>query len=483
MINFSLQNHNKISLIKILIITGILIAFCLSSCNSEKYTRKLKHIQTGTSEQELIIKVGEPNKTILITCLKYAGGNYVEVNENGIVHDFFINPKDSTVNSTVLKEKSQRKIDKQLKREKIKHLKTSILDVKIGMSRDEIIEILGQPEDTESYKLCYYKKHQIITIKNGIINHINLHAHANMQKLDRVRLNFDSNGIALINITLAFIMFGVALEIRFNQFNEVLKKPKPVFIGFISQFILLPALTFIMIYFIKPTPSVAMGMLLVAACPGGNISNFISALSKGNIALSVTLTAIATIMAIFMTPINFSFWGNLYSQTSDLVIPIEINPWEMVKTVLILLGIPVILGMSFAYKFPNTTKKIVKPIKNLSVLVFIALVIIILSNNFNYFLEYIHLIILIVLAHNALAFLTGYSISSIFRLSKQNRRSITIETGIQNSGLGLVLIFNPRLFDGLGGMAFIAAWWGVWHIISGLGVASYWSRKKIETES
>lgn len=95
-------------------------------------------------------------------------------------------------------------------------------------------------------------------------------------------------------------------------------------------------------------------------------------------------------------------------------------------------------------------------------------------------MEYIHLIILIVFVHNVLALLTGYSISSIFKLAPEDRRSITIETGIQNSGLGLVLIFNPRLFDGLGGMAFIAAWWGIWHIIAGLGIATFWSKKKLK---
>jgi BASS family bile acid:Na+ symporter len=101
------------------------------------------------------------------------------------------------------------------------------------------------------------------------------------------------------------------------------------------------------------------------------------------------------------------------------------------------------------------------------------------ASNFQYFLKYIHLIALIVLAHNALGLATGYFLPRLFKLPKKDRRTIAIETGIQNSGLGLVLIFNPNLFDGLGGMAFIAAAWGIWHIVSGLGLAYFWSRRPI----
>jgi BASS family bile acid:Na+ symporter len=180
-----------------------------------------------------------------------------------------------------------------------------------------------------------------------------------------------------------------------------------------------------------------------------------------------------------MTPFNFTFWGKLYSSASNLVIPIEIDAWEMIRTVLILLGIPVILGIAFARFFPNTAERISKPFKIFSIVAFLGFVVAALAANFGYFLKYIHLIALIVLVHNGLGLLVGYTIPSIFKLSKQNRRTIAIETGIQNSGLGLVLIFNPNLFDGLGGMAFIAAFWGIWHIISGLGIAYYWSRKPL----
>jgi BASS family bile acid:Na+ symporter len=300
-----------------------------------------------------------------------------------------------------------------------------------------------------------------------------------LQVLDEVRLNFSPSGLFFLNITLAFIMFGVALEIDLSHFREIARKPKPLILGFLSQFLLLPMITFLLTWMIQPTASVALGMILVAACPGGNISNFISSLAKGNIALSVTLTAVATIGSIFLTPFNFAFWGGLYEKASDIIMPIEVNPFHMLRTVIILLGIPIVAGMIFARKLPRITNKIKKPIKTISILIFAGFVVVAFSNNYEYFIKYIHLIFILVLLHNGLALLTGFSFSSIFKTTRKDRRSITIETGIQNSGLALVLIFNPNLFDGLGGMAFIAAWWGIWHILAGLMLGGLWSRKSL----
>jgi len=304
-----------------------------------------------------------------------------------------------------------------------------------------------------------------------------------LKVLDTVNLNFSPTGLLILNITLAFIMFGVALEIDVTNFKQIVKKPKSAILGFISQFFLLPALTFMLIIIVDPTPSVALGMLLVSVCPGGNISNFISHMAKGNTALSVTLTAIATVASLFLTPLNFAFWGSMYEKASNLIMPIEINTWHMLRTVLILLGIPLVAGIFFARKFPSITQKITRPIKIISILIFAAFVIIAFANNYTYFVKYIHLIVLIVLAHNALALLTGFSVGTIFKIPRKDRRSVTIETGIQNSGLALVLIFNPNLFNGLGGMAFVAAWWGIWHIISGMGIAALWSKKSLEKTS
>lgn len=304
-----------------------------------------------------------------------------------------------------------------------------------------------------------------------------------LEVLDNIRLNFSPQGLFTMNITLAFIMFGVALDIKKDNFVSVIKNPKIPLIGMISQFILLPAITYAIVKVFNFPQSIALGMILVASCPGGNISNFISSLAKADVALSISLTAVATTISIFMTPFNFAFWGGLFAKTSPLLRPITIDPFQMFQTVFILLGIPLVLGLAFAKKFPNTTKKIIGPIKIASIFAFFGFIVGALAANFDNFMNYIGLIIFIVILHNALAILTGYGISSIFKLPQIDKRTIAIETGIQNSGLALVLIFNPKIFPAdlqLGGMAFIAACWGIWHIVSGMALAFFWSKRKIK---
>ncbi|WP_423130458.1 bile acid:sodium symporter family protein [Gaoshiqia sp. Z1-71] len=308
-----------------------------------------------------------------------------------------------------------------------------------------------------------------------------------MESLDHVKLNFSPSGLLFLNIALAFIMFGVALDIKFSDFIDVVKRPKSVITGMMSQFLLLPFFTFLLVLILDPAPTIALGMILVSTCPGGNISNFISSMAKADTALSVSLTAIATIYAIFITPMNFALWGDFYIRyynhsAAALLRPLEIDQWQMFETVFILLGIPVIVGLLFAYRFPGITGKIRKPLRVGSVVFFIMMVVILLWSNFSHFLKYVHLVFFIVLIHNALALGVGYLFSTITRRPIPDRRTIAIETGIQNSGLALALIFNPKIFPpnlALGGMAVVAAWWGVWHIVSGLALATFWGNKTV----
>lgn len=312
--------------------------------------------------------------------------------------------------------------------------------------------------------------------------------HNSLEVLDHVRLNFSPSGLLFLNIALAFIMFGVALDIKTEHFTDILRKPKSAIAGFISQTFLLPAFTFLLVLLLNPTPTVALGMILVAACPGGNISNFISSMARGNVALSVSLTAVSTMAAIFFTPFNFALWGNFYidfynaHSAAGLVRPLEIDKFQMFQTVFILLGIPVIIGLFVSKKYPKLTEKIKKPINRGSLLFFILMVIAMLSANLSQFTSYVHLVFFIVLLHNGLALATGYFFSRIMKCPQKDQRTIAIETGIQNSGLALALMFNPKIFPPemeLGGMAVIAAWWGIWHIISGLSLAFFWSRKPV----
>lgn len=303
-----------------------------------------------------------------------------------------------------------------------------------------------------------------------------------LESLNSVAINFGAEGVMIVNIILAFVMFGVALEIKPRTLKEIVKKPKSIIVGLLLQWVLLPAVTFTVALALNPliTPMVALGMILIASCPGGNISNFLSALSNGNTALSVSMTAITTAFSPIITPLNFFFWGTMYSRFISMKndIPMLVIPFgPMLEQIMLLLGLPILLGLLFAHYFPNATKRIVRPSQMISVLLFIGMVIVAFMQNFQIFVDNIFYVFFIVLLHNGVALATGYFGGRLARLSRYNVKTLTIETGIQNSGLGLVLLFNPAIFPPeiwhghYGGMLFVTAWWGIWHIISGLSVA------------
>ena len=313
--------------------------------------------------------------------------------------------------------------------------------------------------------------------------------------LDAIKVNMNETGMNIINIVLAFVMFGVALGIKPRTFIDIIRKPQSVILGIICQLILLPALTFLLTITFKNwiSPMIALGMLLVASCPGGNISNFITSLSRGNTELSVSLTAFNTAACIFTTPLNFSFWGKMYLNFAEkrMLLPeLEIPFWEIFKTIVILLGIPLLLGILCSQYLPKVAQKLKKPMQYLSVAFFIIMVVLTFGNNIDAFMKCIRYIFLIVLVHNLLALGIGFGTGTLFKVPYKDRRTITIETGIQNSGLGLVLLFNTAIFDPVmwannGGMVVITAWWGVWHIISGLTLAYAWrirGRKEADEE-
>lgn len=312
-----------------------------------------------------------------------------------------------------------------------------------------------------------------------------------LEGLSDLTINFGEGGMMIVNIILAFVMFGVALGIKTSTFKEVFKKPKSVIVGVLMQWVGLPLVTFLVALALNQwiTPMIALGMILVACCPGGNISNFISSLSKGNVELSVSMTAITTAFAPIVTPFNFWFWGNLYAHIVSVkqnIPELSIPFLPMLYQILLLLGVPIVLGLLFARRHPNATKKITKPAQVLSILLFVGMVVVSFSQNWQIFLDNIIYVFFIVMLHNACALATGYFGGKVAKLPVKDCRSLTVEIGIQNSGLGLVLLFNPVIFppevwhQHYGGMLLITAWWGIWHIVSGLTVAYLFRRKPLE---
>ncbi|AQS92678.1 symporter [Polaribacter sp. BM10] len=292
--------------------------------------------------------------------------------------------------------------------------------------------------------------------------------------IDAIKINFDSSGLWVLNIAIGIIMFGVALGISIDDFKRLLKNPKILFVGVLSQFILLPAFTFLIILLLKPHPSFALGMMMIAACPGGNVSNFFSKMAGGNAALSVSLTAFATLICIFMTPLNLQFWGSLYEPANSILETVALDWIDLLKLVSLILGIPLFFGMFIKHYHSEMAKKIENVLKPLSMLVFIALIFIAFSQNLEIFVNHIHHVLFLVIFHNIFAYFLGFYTAKSFKLNKKDAKTIAMETGIQNGGLGLLLIFG--FFDGLGGMALLAAFWGIWDVFSGILLATYWGR-------
>jgi BASS family bile acid:Na+ symporter len=317
-----------------------------------------------------------------------------------------------------------------------------------------------------------------------------------LQNLDALNINLGQSEMFVVNIILAFVMFGVALGIKLQTFKDVFRNPKSVITGLCLQWVALPAVTFLVTILLNPfiTPMVAIGMLLVASCPGGNISNFMSSLSKGNIELSVSMTAISTAFAPIITPFNFWLWGTLYCRYASVhndIPTLSIPFGDMLEQILLILGIPIVLGLLVAHYFPNLSNKLKRPTSILSILLFIGMVAVSLTQVLTALEQrwtvYAGILcaLAVVVIHNASALGTGFGGATLLKASKEDRRSLTIETGIQNSGLGLALLFNaaifpPEVWQNNGGMVIVTALWGIWHIISGLTVATLFRRVSLK---
>jgi BASS family bile acid:Na+ symporter len=271
-------------------------------------------------------------------------------------------------------------------------------------------------------------------------------------------------------------MFGVSLELRVEDFKAALKTPRALVIGLLAHHLVFPAATFLLVLLLQPRPSIALGMILVSSCPAGNISNFLTQFARGNTALSVSISTASTLTAIFMTPLNIAFWGGLYEPAQPILRQVAVNPLEMFLDISLLLGLPLVAGLFVSRRWPGFTERARKLMKYFSLGFFLVFVLAALGANWQYFVRYVGMVVGVVLVHNASALVTGYGLAFLTGLPERDRRAVSIECGIQNSGLGLILIFN--FFDGLGGMAVVAAWWGIWHIVAGLSLATFWSMRQ-----
>ncbi|MCB1180127.1 MAG: bile acid:sodium symporter family protein [Leptospiraceae bacterium] len=296
-------------------------------------------------------------------------------------------------------------------------------------------------------------------------------------------MNYNNDYQFVLAIVLALMIFGVSLELRFIAFKAVLQRPISVLSGLIGQMLILPYLTLLVTLLLDLPPGIELGMLLVACSPGGNLSNIVTHLGHGNTALSVSMTAVSSTLAIITLPLNFAITANLNPVTHAFISggsELQIDGIGILKGLIVLLVIPLSLGMFVGNYATNFAHKITPYFKKFSSIAFGIFLVVAVGSNWEIFYKNLGFVLIIVIFHNLIALSVGYIIAKIFKQDEYNSRAITIEVGMQNSGLALGLILTE--FKAEPNMALIAAFWGIWHIISGMILVYFWRKKPIHKE-
>ncbi len=295
-----------------------------------------------------------------------------------------------------------------------------------------------------------------------------------MTDVDSLRIAFDPMMRAALDAVLALVIFGVALELRPADFWVVARAPKGVLAALFCQFLLLPALAFLLGRALGLGPSMALGMILVASCPGGSISNLLTGVAGGNTALSVSITAISTLISSMLIPLNVAFWGSRNSATNALLQTLALDSRHLAMQALFFIGLPLLAGVALRAKRPELAHRLMRPARGLSLLLLASVVTAGLSANWRVFAECFGALTALSLTGNAMAISSGYASAWAAGLSERDRRAVTLEVSVPNTGLALALVF--KFFAGLGGMAVVAAFWGLWNLAAGAALAAGWSR-------
>ena len=267
-----------------------------------------------------------------------------------------------------------------------------------------------------------------------------------------------------VSIMLGIVMFGMGMTLTFADFRMVIKRPWEIFIGALAQFTIMPAMAWVLTKVFDLPPELAIGVILVGTCPGGTASNVITYLARGDVALSVSMTMTTTLLAPVVTPLITWWLAGAYVDVSLQAMMISIA--EMVLA-------PVILGLLANHFFANGVKKIIGFMPFVSVVMIVLLVGCVVSLSASKLLEMGFIIAAVVVLHNVSGLALGYMMAKLFRLAPKKVRAVSIEVGMQNSGMAAslaVMYFNPAA-------ALPGAIFSVWHNISGSLVANYFVRK------
>ena len=273
----------------------------------------------------------------------------------------------------------------------------------------------------------------------------------------------------VINPLLGIIMFGMGLTLNANDFRIVFSRPKDIIIGCLAQFTIMPLLAWLLAQFFQLDEALTIGVILVGCCPGGTASNVITYLAKGDLALSVGMTGVSTLLAPVLTPLL------VWLTAGETV---DVNIIGMLLSILWVVILPIISGLVVKQLWPRHTVEATAYLPALSSIAICAIVLIVIAANAGKLTSSGVLIILVVMLHNLCGLTIGYGIGSILQLSDAKRRAISIEVGMQNSGLASSL---ATLHFAAFPMATIpGAVFSVWHNISGALVARFFAKLKVK---
>lgn len=295
-----------------------------------------------------------------------------------------------------------------------------------------------------------------------------------MNEIDQAQFQFNEKAALVVALMVTFLVFAVSLDLTWEQFRRVAKNPKAPLVGLIGQFIILPAVAFLIGRYLIDTPSVALGLLLVACCPGGALSNYLTGLAKGDVALSVSMTAISTVFSIVVTPAVFAFWASMNPAIKALLQDIKIDPKQVVIGFVLMVALPVVAGMLIRAKRPQVADKIRKGVRIGAGVVFAVVVAMVLGANMKLLAKFAAEALLPVLLTFAGAMMVGWGLALVARVGSPDRRAIAIEIGLQNVSMALAICI--AVFPGLTGAVVTAAMWGAVHVVGGLTLAGAWSR-------
>jgi BASS family bile acid:Na+ symporter len=240
----------------------------------------------------------------------------------------------------------------------------------------------------------------------------------------------------ILAISLMIIMFGMGLSLIIADFKRILTFPKAVFVGLISQMVVLPLIGYLIATTLNLSPTIAIGIMLLAACPGGATSNLLTHLAKGDLALSITLTAISSLLSIITIPVIVQFALAHFGNQADVV---SIDAITMIKQLFIIILIPVIIGMLIRTKYSYFADKMERPVKIASTVIFILVIIGVVFSVRDVFMEYLSEAGLPSIMLNVTTMSIGFLLAFLFKLTKPQAISISIETGIQNGTLAITL--------------------------------------------